>query len=121
MATNRNPDNETLSAFRYDFLETLNIVTSVFGIHAFHRWMPERQIWRNQVLAALYDAQMFSCQYCKKELLIPYADTIVTKFKELFVDDEFRRSIDAATNTPSYFKDRIRQLRRLIAETARLG
>lgn len=121
MATNRNPDNETLSAFRYDFLETLNIVTSVFGIHAFHRWMPERQIWRNQVLAALYDAQMFSCQYYKKELLIPYADTIVTKFKKLFMDDEFRRSIDAATNTPSYFKDRIRQLRRLIAETARLG
>jgi len=121
MSTNRNPDHETLSAFRQTFLDTLGVVTSVFGDHAFHRWMPERRVWRNQVLAALYDAQMFSCQYYTQDQLSPYAGEIVTEFKQLFADDGFRRSIDAATNTPSYFKDRIRQLRRLIVETARLG
>jgi uncharacterized protein DUF262 len=121
MSTNRNPDDRTLSAFRHSFLDTLGVVTSVFGDHAFHRWMPERHVWRNQVLAALYDAQMFSCQYYTQDQLFPYAGEIVAAFKGLFADDGFRRSIDAATNTPSYFKDRIRRLRGLIVETARLG
>jgi hypothetical protein len=53
MSANRNPDDGTLSEFRQSFLDTLGVVTSVFGDHAFHRWMPERQVWRNQVLAAL--------------------------------------------------------------------
>jgi hypothetical protein len=121
MSANRNPDNGTLSALRQTFLDTPGVVTTVFGDHAFHRWMPERRVWRNQVLAALYDAQMFSCQYYTQDQLSPYAGETVTAFKKLFADDGFRRSIDAATNTPSYFKDRIRQLRQLVVETARLG
>ena len=107
MSANWNPNIETLSAFRQSFLETLGVVTSVFGDHAFHRWMPERHVWRNQVLAALYDAQMFSCQYYTRDQLFPHAGDIVAAFKCFFADDGFRRSIDAAKNTPSYFKDRI--------------
>jgi hypothetical protein len=30
--------------------------------------------------------------------------------KDLFSDEDFRRSIDAATNTPSFFRSRIRQV-----------
>ena len=49
MSANRNPDDRTLSAFRQSFQDTLGVVTSVFGDHAFHRWKPERHVWRNQV------------------------------------------------------------------------
>jgi hypothetical protein len=116
MASNRNPDDATLMRFRQSFLSALSAVTAVFGNHAFHRWVPQRQAWRNQALAALFDAQMLACQYYSRERLQPYAEGIVSRFKDLFSDDAFRRSIDAATNTPSYFKERITRLKLLIEE-----
>jgi hypothetical protein len=121
MEANRNPDTEALNSFRTSFFKTLDVVTSVFGEHAFHRWMPERQSWRHHVLAALYDAQMFACQHYDPEQLVPYRDEIVAAFKLLFSDEAFRRSIDAATNTPSYFKDRSRRLRDLLTGITRFA
>jgi hypothetical protein len=114
METNLNPSVEALGDLRASFFHTLDVVTGVFGEHAFHRWMPERQSWRHHVLAALYDAQMLAFQDYQKEQLVPVRDRIESAFKLLFEDDEFRRSIDAATNTPSYFKERIRRLRALV-------
>jgi hypothetical protein len=114
MDVNRDLSNPALERLQSDFLRTLNVVTSVFRDHAFHRWMPERRTWRQHVLAALYDAQMFSCQNFSAEELTPHKTEIVDKFQDLFSDDDFRRSIDAATNTPTYFKDRITRLHDLL-------
>jgi hypothetical protein len=116
MASNRNPDEAILANFRQSFLATLTSVTTIFGDHSFHRWVPAREAWRHQALAALFDAQMLACQYYTRERLRPYAERIVFRFKELFKDDGFRRSIDAATNTPSYFRDRVTRLKQLIDE-----
>jgi hypothetical protein len=119
MDANRDMSPEVLAGLRAEFLTTLGVVTSVFDDHSFHRWMPEKNAWRHHVLAALYDAQMFSCQYFDSEDLVPCKEEIIRRFKNLFLDDGFRRSIDAATNTPTYFKERIRRLRQLMEDVIR--
>jgi hypothetical protein len=120
MSNNRDPDERSLIQLKQSFLTTLSTVTAVFGDHSFHRWVPERGVWRNQVLAALFDAQMFACQYYRPDQLAPSATIVIERFKGLFRDDDFRRSIDAATNTPSYFRDRIGRLRDLFEENVAL-
>jgi hypothetical protein len=116
MDKNKNLNKPELEELQKSFLRTLEVVISVFGENAFHRWMPERRVWRQHVLAALYDAQMFSLQHFQSKDLVEDRDRIIVKFKELFDDSTFRQSIDAATNTPTYFKDRIRRMQRLIED-----
>ena len=90
MSSNRNPPEDSLRSLHQSFSNTLAAVASVFGDHSFHRWMPEREAWRNQVLAALYDAQMFACQDYNRDQLAPYANDIVAGFKKLFEEEGFR-------------------------------
>lgn len=119
MENHRNPSESDLDALRSKFRNTIGVVTAVFGEHAFHRWMPERQDWRRHVLASLYDAEMFACQDFIENEVRPHSNQIIGEFKKLFSDDAFRRSIDAATNSSSFFKDRIRTLKNLITKVIR--
>jgi hypothetical protein len=102
-----------LQEFEADFLQTLERVVAVFGDHAFQRWQPEKDTWRRQVLASLFDAQMLGTRGLDLARLRERRDAILDDFKSLFVDEEFRKSIDSATNTPTYFKERIARLRQL--------
>jgi hypothetical protein len=110
MADNQRPSPNALKEAREDFYNTLEVVESAFGEHAFQRWEPKRKQWRHQVLAALYDAQMFACRGRDPEQVRPKRAEILGLMKDLFSDEDFRRSIDAATNTPSFFRSRIRQV-----------
>ena len=60
MSDNQHMDELQLRIAREDFIKTLHNAEAAFGEHAFQRWVPEQGIWRNQVLASLYDAQMFA-------------------------------------------------------------
>ena len=91
-----------------------NAVT-VFGDHAFQRWQPEREVWRNQVLASLYDAEMLALQEINIQLLSEKKKAILAGFQQLFDEPEFLRSVNAATNTPSFLKYRVRRVRELIS------
>lgn len=118
MEQNRAAKEPLLTQLERDFRQTLRIVTSIFGDHSFHRWVPEKMDWRKHPLAALYDAQMLACQDFSIEQLAPHRSIILERFRELFFEEKFRRSIDAATNTPSLFKERIATLRVLLGEIA---
>jgi hypothetical protein len=48
------------------------------------------------------------------EQLLPHREEILGRFKRLFEAEEFRRAIDAATNTPSLFKQRIQMVHSLL-------
>ena len=60
MADNQRAPAEQIENWRTAFLEAIDRVSSAFGDHAFHRWVPEKHTWRKQVLASLFDAQMNS-------------------------------------------------------------
>jgi hypothetical protein len=111
MSENRRMPEKTLTEVKKDFLNTINIVEACFGEHAFKRWLPERKLWRQQVLASLYDAQMFACRGLGTEKLLAKRRNILSALQGLFSNNEFRKSIDAATNAPGLFRTRIMMVR----------
>ncbi|MGD0320316.1 MAG: DUF262 domain-containing protein [Acidimicrobiales bacterium] len=113
MATNQRLDKITLSEMRTSFLNALTVSHLAFGKHAFRRYMPERRQWRAPILAALFDAQMFSGMSYTPAQVQGRSRALVAAYQALFSDPEFRRAIDAATNTPALFRRRIQLLQRV--------
>jgi hypothetical protein len=114
MDQNAKMSSEQLAEAKNDFLSTLNVVEACFGNYAFRRWVPERNLWRQQVLASLYDAEMFACRGLSVESVYQKQDEIISNLKDLFQDKEFRKAIDVSTNTPVYFRTRIEKLKRML-------
>jgi hypothetical protein len=115
MSANQNMQKSDLSKARRRFLDALAAVEAAFGNGAFRRWVPEKRQWRRQVLASLFDAQMFAVEGFSINRLVASGDSIQEAYQALFVDRDFRKSIDAATNTPALFKARIERLRELLS------
>jgi hypothetical protein len=114
MVDNQRLPKAKLQLLRAEFLNTISAVEAAFAEHAFRRYQPEKDRWRQQVLASLYDAQMLACHGRDPEQLRPHRQRIVAKMKRLFEVEEFQASITSATNTPSSFQFRIRMLQELI-------
>lgn len=114
MADHQYASEAQVEAMRSDFLDTVAAVGSVFGEHAFQRWNPEASQWRRQVLAAVFDAQMFACRGRTPEKLKPHASQLLGEMQALFLNEEFLESVNAATNTPSYFKRRVTMVKQLV-------
>ena len=114
MSDNQRTPPERLEAWRSEFLATLENVRAAFGDVAFRRWVPDQNLWRNQVIAALFDAEMFASRGRDTEVLRAKAGEIRPALQALFEDEDFRRSIDAATNTPSLFRKRIQMIQELL-------
>jgi len=116
MARNHAMAEGDVEALRAEFREAVAKSVAAFGAHAFRRWVPEKSTWRQQVLAAAFDAEIFAVLDFDKKVLQEHQDELIDGLKALFDDSEFRQSVDAATNTPSYFKDRISILRKMISD-----
>jgi hypothetical protein len=114
MLDNQRVEGRPLAMFREDFEQTLGAVEAAFGDHAFQRWVPDKESWRRQVLASLFDAEMFAARGKDPERLRANRSGIEQKLKELFSNAEFREAIDAATNTPALFKRRISMMSELL-------
>jgi hypothetical protein len=114
MSDHQHMSADELEASRTDFIATLDAVAAAFGDHAFKRWVPEQRVWRRQVLASLYDAQMFAVRGLEAGMLAEKRPAIQTGLIKLFDDATFRASIDAATNTPRLFRTRIKMMREMV-------
>ena len=114
MAANQHMDASGLGKLRERFLRTLSLVEAAFGAHAFRRWSPERATWRDQVVASLFDAEMFGVEGGVADDLRSRQDAIIAGVQHLFSDADFRKSIDAATNTPALFRARIASVQGVI-------
>jgi hypothetical protein len=118
MSSHQEIATEDAAKARSGFLTTLRAVEAAFGDFAFRRWVPEKGTWRDQVLASLFDAEMLAAQDWRPEQLAPHRAQIVAGLQELFTDKDFRKSIDAATNTPALFRARILAIRSLLEAVA---
>jgi Protein of unknown function DUF262 len=114
MAEHQHMDAAELAKAHEDFVATLRAVEAAFGEHAFQRWVPAQGAWRGQVLASLFDAQMFAVRGLDPEALAGRQAAIEAGLIGLFADDDFRASIDAATNTPRLFRTRITLMRDMV-------
>jgi hypothetical protein len=103
-----------IAEMRQDFLEQLNAVHIAFGDKAFLRYVPESEKWRAQVIAAVYDAEMFAVHENRPSILAKPRPIAPERIADLFSVDEFRAAIDAATNSSAAFRERINLMRALI-------
>jgi len=113
-ANAKNHSRINLQEMETDFLTTLEIVDACFGEHAFQRWIPEKKQWRLMAVASLFDAEMFACRGLPLEIVRRKRLEILEGVKKLFDDKDFRKSVDAATNTPSYFIKRITLMKEML-------
>lgn len=114
MARNQHLAAPQVEELKADFLNTLTLVEDAFGEHAFKRWLPEKQQWRSQVLASLFDAEMLGVRDLGVNEVRDRKEAITEGLKALFVNDEFRRSIDAATNAVNSFQIRVTLVREML-------
>lgn len=113
-SSHRHLDINDVERLREEFERTLLVVKACFGPYAFRRWQPEKNAWRSPVLASLYDAEMFACYGLTQTDVEGKSDAMLLGIKNLCADPSFRKAIDSATNTPSYFKERIRMVRDMV-------
>lgn len=116
MIENQRPTPAAIDQLEVEFRQTVAAVKAGFGEFAFRRWDPSRKAWNSAVLASLFDAQMFACRHRDPAKLRQKSDEIIEGLKSLFNDDDFRKSIDAATNTPALFRSRITSIIDLLDE-----
>jgi len=107
------PDVERL---REAFKLAVQKVTAAFGEFAFRRWQPEKQVWRQQVLAAAFDAEIFGVGAYDEAELRANQGELVERLKSQFTDVRFRKAVDAGTDTPSFFRERIAAIESMIGE-----
>lgn len=111
MRDNTNITFEKLKSFEKRFNRSLNACEEVWGEHAFHRWDPGQEQWRNQLIGGMYDAQMVAIGLLNEEELntVKFKKEIVLeKTKSLFAEDlDFVESVRIGTNTPKKLRYRI--------------
>lgn len=114
MADNQNMKKEVVDQLRADFLATIKTVHAGLGEYAFRRWMPDKNKWRSQIIASVFDAQMFAMRNLDTEIESLKKESIVAGLKKLFLDIEFSKSIDAATNNTGNFRTRVQKMQEML-------
>lgn len=114
MQSNRDASPPEIRTLRSLFDETLDVVESAFGEHAYTRYQSDRGNWRNQVVAAVYDAQMLAAPGKNASRLAQRQDDVVNATKALFGKQKFREATEAATNAKSAFEYRITEMGKLL-------
>ena len=119
MVQNQRMGATELASAKRDFLETLTAVQAAFGERAFRRWQPDKKVWRSPVVASLYDAEMFAARGMDPSALNSRQPHIIAELQKMFKDEQFRATVDAATNTPSSFRTRIELISDLLRSAIR--
>jgi hypothetical protein len=114
MSDNQYMPKEKVDLLKAEFLNTIELVQTGFGDFAFRRWVQEKDQWRSQVLASLFDAQMFAMRGLKLGLVEEKRAFIITGLKSLFLDLEFSKSINAATNNVGNFRTRVQKMQKML-------
>ncbi len=118
MYNNQRMDSTRLRNLKSKFNSTIRIVGKLFGDNGFKRWRPENQSWKKKIITPLFDAVMFSCVECIG-ITIPTSfekEDFISKYKELFLDEEFQDAISYHVNTSVTFKIRVDKVHNLIME-----
>ncbi len=121
MEVHQSPGDDELSAIGAQFNRALGTCENLWGVHAFKR--PEKDGWRDQALAGMYDTQMVAASLLSDDeirVLSAAKDELVHATRQLFLDDEeFDAAVRVATNTPTRVRYRIGRLLDTMRELAR--
>lgn len=115
MADNHAMPSSEVEALRREFRGAVRKSVAAFGPYVFRRWVPEKSFWRKQVLASAYDAEIFGVMPYTEHDLRVHQERLIAELQNLFSNREFRRAVDSATNTPTYFRERIQAMQAMVS------
>ncbi|MGW6750676.1 DUF262 domain-containing protein [Streptomyces sp. NPDC055006] len=110
---------KTLLEYSQAFQRSIGACESLWGSKAFKR--PDRDGWRDQMLAGMFDAQMIAVDQLSDEQikrLSRHQNEVLRVTRELFEEPAFEAAVRVATNTPSRIALRITQMRNALAAVA---
>jgi len=107
MSENQYMSKNQIDELKRDFLNTVQVVERGFGEFAFRRYLPDKLQWRGQVLASLYDAEMFASRGLNPEQVENKKADITAAISLLFQNENFINAISAATNNIGNFRTRV--------------
>ena len=108
MLTNQHEDADGAQQLVAPFYTALSRCEQLWGDHAFQRW--DQNVWRNQALAGMYDAQMLAVVVFSDDdfdSLLDRSDLVLAVTKNLFSDTGFEEAVRLGTNTPARLKERV--------------
>jgi hypothetical protein len=117
MADNRNILKPEIDKLKNEFLQSLSICELIWGNDAFKRHTGAG--WRSQFLAGMYDAEMIAVSELSEQQrmgLEKKAVSILAKTAELFNDANFDKWVRQGTNTPSFVRNRIDAVLKVLTE-----
>ncbi|MCY1652877.1 DUF262 domain-containing protein [Streptomyces sp. JH010] len=109
----------TLQECSRAFQRSISACESLWGNKAFKR--PDRDGWRDQMLAGMFDAQMIAVDQLSDEQIKRLArqrNEVLRTTRELFERPEFEAAVRVATNTPSRIYLRIAEMRNALLAVA---
>ena len=114
MAEHHGISEPELDSLNSRFDDAIRKVAVSFGNEAFRRWDPSRRLYGSQPLATLFDAQMIAVEGVQLDLLSAKSAELQNGMRDLFIDEEFARSIASQTNTPSFVRARIQMAKSMV-------
>lgn len=117
MIRNIHGDESLLGELRDSYTESLDACRRIWGKNAYRR-PTGPDVWRDQTLAGMYDAQMVAVSTLTDEQrirAIRNPEAIVTETQRAFLaDPQFEKSVRVATNTPSSVAYRVRKVQGIL-------
>lgn len=115
MVKNQHAKASLLKTLRKDFIRSLTACQAIWKEHAFKRHTGTD--WRSQFLAGMYDAQMLAVGEMTSAQInkaITKSATAIKRTATLFEDPEFEKTVRQGTNTPSFVRNRVTVLVKML-------
>lgn len=119
MRLNRKPSPHKLAELERSFTNALEVCSAIWGQNAFRRPV-DRNSWRDQTLAGMYDAQMLAVDLlteAQQRGAISKRVEVVAATRSRFNSREFEQAVRVATNTPSSVRLRVREMHSVLLES----
>lgn len=115
MRKNQNLNENEVALLELKFKSTAERCERIWGKFSFRR--PEKEIWRDQMLAGMYDAQMIAAYQVSEEVAERaklYREEVLSQTRKLFQDPEFDKAVRTGTNTPQRIRYRVNRMREML-------
>ena len=104
-----------MESYKKSFIQTIENVQAVFGEEgAFRKWEIDKEKWKLQISAPIFDAQMFSLYKKDKNKLAANKEKIIREYQKLFNNDKFLDTIESSTSSSDKFLLRINLVNEII-------
>lgn len=117
MVRHHNDSVATVSKFRSRFERAIGASQQIWGENAFKRY--DHGQWRDQMIGAVYDAQMIACDLASDAEIrnaVRHSSTAVKRMSQLFMHPEFESAIRTSTNTATRVRLRIEYVHSLLLD-----